>query len=245
MSQTAVLYRMVSKEHICPFGLKAKDLLERQGYEVEDHQLANRDQTDKFKQQHDVDTTPQVFIGNKRVGGYSELRAYFDKPAEQDTKWPYTPVAMIFSIAALLSLILSTYLSVPIIGVNTLMHFIGFSMVLLALQKVQDIRAFTTMFITYDLLAMRYLRYAKIYPFIELIAGLSMLLLQPVWITALFALFIGTVGAVSVYKAVYIDERQLKCACVGGDSDVPLGFVSLTENLVMILGAVLMLVYNL
>ncbi|BBI60584.1 hypothetical protein HSBAA_18900 [Vreelandella sulfidaeris] len=49
------------------------------------------------------------------------------------------------------------------------------------------------------------------------------------------ALFIGTVGAVSVFKAVYVDKRELKCACVGGSSNVPLGFVSLTENIVMIL----------
>jgi hypothetical protein len=48
------------------------------------------------------------------------------------------------------------------------------------------------------------------------------------------ALFVGTVGAVSVFKAVYIDRRELKCACVGGASKVPLGFVSLTENLMMV-----------
>ena len=41
------------------------------------------------------------------------------------------------------------------------------------------------------------------------------------------ALFIGTVGAVSVIKAVYIDRRSLRCACVGGNSNVPLGAVSL------------------
>ena len=54
------------------------------------------------------------------------------------------------------------------------------------------------------------------------------------WISAPVALFIGTVGAISVFKAVYIDKRELKCACVGGDSSVPLGFISLTENLMMI-----------
>jgi hypothetical protein len=48
------------------------------------------------------------------------------------------------------------------------------------------------------------------------------------------AIFIGAVGAVSVFKAVYIDKRELKCACVGGGSNVPLGFVSLTENLMMV-----------
>ena len=41
-------------------------------------------------------------------------------------------------------------------------------------------------------------------------------------------------------KAVYIDRRELKCACVGGSSNVPLGFVSLTENLMMVAMAVWM-----
>ena len=32
----ATLYRMVMPEHTCPWGLKAKYLLERQGYDVEE-----------------------------------------------------------------------------------------------------------------------------------------------------------------------------------------------------------------
>jgi hypothetical protein len=56
------------------------------------------------------------------------------------------------------------------------------------------------------------------------------------------ALFIGVIGAVSVFKAVYIDKCELKCACVVGDSNAPLGFLSLTENLMMILMAVCMLI---
>jgi len=43
------------------------------------------------------------------------------------------------------------------------------------------------------------------------------------------ALCIGIVGSVSVYYAVSV----LKCACVGGNSNVPLGFVWLTENSMM------------
>jgi len=62
------------------------------------------------------------------------------------------------------------------------------------------------------------------------------------WLSAPVALFIGGIGAVSVFKAVYVDKRQLKCACVGGSSNVPLGFVSLTENLMMIAMALWMLV---
>ena len=62
------------------------------------------------------------------------------------------------------------------------------------------------------------------------------------WISIPVALFIGTIGAASVFKAVYIDKRTLKCACVGGSNNVPLGFVSLTENLMMIAMAIWMAV---
>jgi hypothetical protein len=62
------------------------------------------------------------------------------------------------------------------------------------------------------------------------------------WVAVPVALIIGTIGAISVFKAVYVDKRELKCACVGGDSNVPLGFVSLTENLMMVSMAIWMLV---
>ncbi len=75
----AVLHRMVMPHHTCPYGLKAKDLLEQSGYEVEDHHLTTREQTDALKAQHGVATTPQVFIGGRRVGGYDDLRRFLGK----------------------------------------------------------------------------------------------------------------------------------------------------------------------
>ena len=75
----------------------------------------------------------------------------------------------------------------------------------------------------------------------EAVAGLLMVAGVLTWVSVPIALFIGTIGAVSVFKAVYIDKRELKCACVGGDSRVPLGFVSLTENVMMVAMAVWML----
>ena len=73
-----------------------------------------------------------------------------------------------------------------------------------------------------------------IYPFAEGLAGVLMIAGVLNWVSILVALFIGGIGAVSVIKAVYVDKRELKCACVGGSSKVPLGFVSLTENLMMV-----------
>ena len=243
MSKKAILYRMVTKEHICPYGLRSKDLLEREGYSVEDNHLTSRSETDNFKQKHGVETTPQTFIEEKRIGGYDELRKYFGKGEAGQNGTTYAPVIAIFSVAALLSFAFQFFVSEAFISIRTLVLFIAFSMTLLAVQKLKDLYGFTNSFITYDLLAMRWLRYGYIYPFIEAYAGIGMVAQLPAITVAPFSLFIGTVGAISVFKAVYVDKRELKCACVGGDSNVPLGFVSLSENIFMIAGALLMLSY--
>ena len=241
MSKKAILYRMVTKEHICPYGLRSKDLLEREGYLVEDNHLTSRNDTDDFKQKHGVETTPQTFIEEKRIGGYDELRKYFGKGEAGQNGTTYAPVIAIFSVAALLSLAFQFFVSEDFISIRTLVLFIAFSITLLAVQKLKDLYSFTNSFITYDLLAMRWLRYGYIYPFLEAYAGIGMVAQLPAIAVAPFSLFIGTVGAISVFKAVYVDKRELKCACVGGDSNVPLGFVSLSENIFMIAGALLML----
>jgi len=62
-------------------------------------------------------------------------------------------------------------------------------------------------------------------------------------ISAPITLVAASIGAISVFKAVYVDKRELKCACVGGDSKVPLGFVSLLENVMMVLMAIWMLTH--
>ena len=235
-TKTATVYRMVMPDHLCPYGLKTVDLLKREGFAVEDHHLETRAQTDAFKTEHDVATTPQTFIDGQRIGGYDDLREYLGKsrsqPEEGETS--YQPVLAIFGVALMLALAISWYVFETVFTVQAAEWFVSLSMALLAIQKLQDLRSFSTMFLNYDLLARRWVRYGYIYPFGEALAGILMVAHVLPIISVPVALFIGTVGAVSVFKAVYVDKRELKCACVGGNSNVPLGFVSLTENLFMI-----------
>ncbi|WP_341486078.1 glutaredoxin family protein [Thioclava sp. GXIMD4215] len=234
--KTAVLYRMVMPEHTCPFGLKSKDLLERHGFEVEDHHLKSREETEAFKRDHQVKTTPQTFIDGQRIGGHDDLRVFLgiDPPKEEQSDTSYRPVIAIFSVCALLALGLAWHQYGTVLVWASLQWFLSLSMFVLAIQKLQDVERFSTMFLNYDLLAQRWVPYSRIYPYGEALAGILMTAGVLNWISAPVALFIGSVGAVSVVKAVYIDKRELKCACVGGSSNVPLGFVSLTENLLMI-----------
>jgi len=235
-TKTAELYRMVMPDHTCPYGLKSRDLLERQGYQVEDHHLTTRDQTDAFMEKHDVKTTPQTFIDGERIGGYYAMRIHFglDKPKEEQSGTSSQPVIAIFAAAFFMALGLSWYSFQSIFTVQAFVWFISISMCILAVQKLQDIESFSTMFLNYDLLAKRWVPYGKVYPFGEAFVGIAMTAGALLWIAAPVAIIIGGIGAVSVIKAVYIDKRELKCACVGGDSNVPLGFISLTENLMML-----------
>jgi len=233
-TKKAVLHRMVMPTHTCPFGLKAKDLLQRQGYAVEDHWLRTREETDAFKAEHGVKTTPQTFIGGERIGGYDDLRRFFDKSVPDPKAVTYRPVTVVFAMTALMALAASLAAFGTPLTVRAGEWFIAFSMCVLALLKLQNVERFATMFLNYDLLARRWVPYSYVYPYAEGLAGVLMAAGVLTWLSVPIALVIGTIGAVSVIKAVYVDRRDLKCACVGGDSSVPLGFLSLTENVMMV-----------
>ncbi len=238
----AAIYRMVMPDHICPYGLKAVDLLKRQGFEVDDRWLTTREKTDAFKEKHGVKSTPQTFIDHDRIGGYEDMRRHFGKPVQDPNATSYRPVIAVFAVAALLALATSWAATGSPFTIAGAEWFITFSMCILALLKLQDVESFSTMFLNYDLLARRFIPYSYAYPFAELLAGVLMVAGALMWLSIPVALFIGGIGAVSVFKAIYIDRRELKCACVGGNSNVPLGFVSLTENLMMVSMAIWMIV---
>ena len=238
---TATLYRMVMTDHMCPHGLKSKSLLERQGFHVEDRHLTSRDEVNAFKTKYDVKTTPQTFIDEERIGGFDDLSAHLGKATKSKDSTTYKPVIALFSVAFLMAIAITWVALGTTFTGRTVEWFISISMVLLGLQKLQDVERFATMFLNYDLLAQRWVRYGYVYPFVETGAGLLMMAGVLTQLSAPAALFVASIGAISVFKAVYIDKRELKCACVGGDSKVPLGFVSLTENLMMIGMAIWML----
>jgi glutaredoxin len=241
MPRSATLYRMVMDAHVCPYGLKARWLLRRKGFAVDDCRLTTRAETDAFKAEHGVETTPQAFIDGRRIGGYDELRRYFGKAVRDPKAVTYTPVIAIFAMTALMALAASQAAFGTVLTWRALPWFIAFSMCVLAIQKLRDVESFSSMFLGYDMLARRWVPYAYLYAFAEALAGILMIAGVLTWLAAPLALFIGGIGAVSVFYAVYIQKRDIKCACVGGDSKVPLGFVSLTENLMMVAMAIWML----
>ena len=73
-----VLVRMKLPDHECPYGLRAKSMLEDAGLDFEDRLLTSRDEVDGFQEEQGVETTPQIFIDGERIGGSEELEAYLE-----------------------------------------------------------------------------------------------------------------------------------------------------------------------
>ena len=229
------LYRMDLPEHPCPWGLRALRLLQERHIPFEDHRLTSPEAVEAFKAAHGVATTPQIFAGEERIGGYSELAVRLGmRPETADIS--YTPVVAVFLTAGLMALVLAA-------GVS---GFMGIAICLLAMLKLMDVEAFAASFRKYDLLSQRWRAWGRLYPGVELLVGLGILLPpQPANLAPLVgavAVWLGAMGMVSVGKAVFIDHLALNCACVGGNSKTPLGVVSFAENLIMaLMGAVMLL----
>ena len=75
----AIIYRMVLPDHTCPFGLRALELLEEAGYDVDDRVLTSREEVDAYERKEGVDTTPQVFVDGERIGGSDELESFLSR----------------------------------------------------------------------------------------------------------------------------------------------------------------------
>ncbi|MFN9624237.1 MAG: MauE/DoxX family redox-associated membrane protein [Cyanobacteriota bacterium] len=209
-------------EHACPWGLKARQLLLDQQIPFTDHRLTSEAEAEAFKAQHQVVTTPQIFSGSVRIGGYTDLATRLDvKAAAAD--YSYTPVVAVFGTALLVDGALG----------GGIMGFMGLALAMLAMLKLMDVPAFANSFRKYDLLSQRWPPFARLYPALELLVALGFLAGKAPLPTGVLAMGLGISGMVSVYKAVVIDKLALNCACVGGNSRAPLGVVSFAENLMM------------
>lgn len=233
-TKTATTFRLVTPDHICPYGLKSIDLLERHGLEVDDRHLETEEEATQLRERFGVETTPQTFIDGELIGTLDDLREYFGEEVPDADEETYRPVVTLFATTFLMAVGAASVVEDQWLSVRTFEWFVAFTMCGLGYLMLRDVESFSTMFLNYDLLARRWVRYSYIYPYAETGAGLLMIPAGLTWVSAPVALFIGVVGAWSVFKAVYLDRRELHCACTGGGTRVPLGLVSVTESLAMV-----------
>ena len=124
-----------------------------------------------------------------------------------------------------------------------MIDFMGLFFVVFSFFKFLDYKGFPNAFARYDPLAKRSAFYAKIYPFIETLLGLMLLLrwqLNFAFITTIVILSITTFGVVYTL----FDKNKINCACLGTALKLPMTEATLIENVIMLVMAVTMLFYQ-
>jgi copper chaperone CopZ len=115
-------------------------------------------------------------------------------------------------------------------------NFMGGFFLTLSFFKLLDIRSFADNYSTYDLLAKKNRSYGLIYPFIELGLGLAYISnWQPFYTNMVTVLVMGfsTIGVIETI----VNKRKIRCACLGSVFNVPVGPITLTEDLLMVMMA--------
>lgn len=125
-------------------------------------------------------------------------------------------------------------------GMLYMMDFMGVFFLVFGLFKLIDLHGFVNGFQEYDFIAKRFKAYGYVYPFLEIGLGILYLLgLMFLWQNIL-VLFLAGIGIYTAYK--YIDHAdEIQCVCLGTIFKLPMTWVTLSENLLMFVMVIFMM----
>ena len=120
-------------------------------------------------------------------------------------------------------------------------HIMAGFFVVFAFFKLLNMQGFQQSYIQYDWVAQRIAAWGWIYPFVELSLGIAYWIdLLPVWRNSVTCVLMA-LGSAGILDSI-VRKKRLQCACLGTMLNVPLGVVSLVEDLSMLVMAGLLLI---
>ncbi|TVQ85659.1 MAG: heavy-metal-associated domain-containing protein [Bacteroidetes bacterium] len=160
---------------------------------------------------------------------------------ESASTWEtYKPLVLIFlfvaGIAAIASFDAQTFS-----WHQWMRYFMAGFFIVFAFFKFLDLKGFARSYAMYDLLAKQWKGYGYVYPFLEL--GLGVLYLTAINLPATHVATIVIMGfsSIGVIRNM-LSPNQVQCACLGTVFKLPLGNVTLVEDLLMVVMAGVMLI---
>lgn len=112
--------------------------------------------------------------------------------------------------------------------------FIAITFILFGILKLYNLEKFSEIFSKYDIIAKYYKSYAYLYPFIEIIIGI--LILNKISLSNIFS-YINILMIISILSVIISMSKgqNLRCGCLGSFFHIPLSYVTLSENILMLL----------
>ena len=105
--------------------------------------------------------------------------------------------------------------------------------------KMLDIAAFARAYQSYDLIAAKAKGYGYVFPFIELGLGIAYLLYSDNELTHLITAIVMFVSLLGVIKSV-VQKSEIQCACLGTVFNLPMSYVTIIEDGIMLVMALFM-----
>ena len=140
-----------------------------------------------------------------------------------------------------LILIFLYILGVSLLSLHPMNAFMAGFFLVFSGFKLLDLPGFATAYATYDLLAKRWRGYGFLYPFLELALGFAYLLHWQPSLTYIATIIIMGFSSFGVIHAL-TKKQKIQCACLGTVLNLPMTVVTLVEDLLMVIMAVIMLV---
>lgn len=190
---------------------------------------------------------PQLQKAISGLGDYSIQEFTGDQPLPQPVndssgsgeKSSYLPLFLIFIYIALVTVLVNT-LRGAFSWMQWMSDFMAGFFLVFSFFKLMNLKGFAEGYGQYDTIAKKFPVWGYLYPFAELGLGIAFLTgFQPL-ITAVVTALIMGISSVGVIRALQKKQR-IRCACLGTAIQLPLGTVTLVEDLLMVLMSLVMI----
>ena len=150
----------------------------------------------------------------------------------------YKPLAII--VLYLLGITLLIEFSSDAFQVRAWMsNFMAGFFLIFSFFKMLDIEAFAKAYQSYDIIAAKAKWYGYVFPFIELGLGVAYLLYSDSSITHMVTATVMFVSLVGVVRSV-VNKSEIQCACLGTVFNLPMSYVTIIEDGIMLVMALFM-----
>lgn len=185
------------------------------------------------------DSLPTLDSLNKTIAEAGNYQLVDDESVtlqETPQNWfvTYYPLLLIIGLISIVSIAGSASWH------DWMLHFMSGFFIVFSFFKLLDLNGFSDAYATYDLLAKRWRGYGFIYPFLELGLGLLFLFQFELHLALYGSIVLMGFSSLGVVQAL-MEQRKIRCACLGTVLNLPMSTITLVEDLGMIVMSIMML----
>jgi cation transport ATPase len=175
------------------------------------------------------------------AGEYNLRATSASQSASKESNRSYKPLLLI--VLYLLGTTLLLEFSSGMFLMKTWMaNFMAGFFLVFSFFKMLDIAAFAKAYQSYDIIAAKAKWYGYVFPFIELGLGIAYLLYSENELTHGITAIVMFVSLIGVIKSV-VQKSEIQCACLGTVFNLPMSYVTIIEDGIMLAMALLMYFY--